>query len=133
MGVFDRDRRFKRNATDTTCRGTNWGGLAFPGAHTSYDYGASVRIITRSSILRIANGGFQVQENRMLSAKYTQLKIQAMFIRSSPEFYKTEWIGDSATSLPNATNNAAAYATLMENPDTSAGFWITRQTDATSR
>lgn len=95
--------------------GTNWGGLAFPGAHTSYDYGASV------------------QENRMLSAKYTQLKIQAMFIRSSPEFYKTEWIGDSVTSLPNATNNAAAYATLMENPDTSAGFWITRQTDATSR
>ena len=81
----------------------------------SYDYGSSIR------------------ENRALSPKFDEIKRQGLFLRSSPEFHKTDWIGDSSTGIPgvNVSNNAA-FATLLKNPDTGAGFIITRQTDSTS-
>ena len=60
--------------------GTNWGGIAEPGVYTSYDYGASIR------------------ENRALSPKFDELKRQGLFLRSSPEFRKTDWIGNSSDS-----------------------------------
>ncbi|KAI0662113.1 glycoside hydrolase superfamily [Cubamyces menziesii] len=95
--------------------GTSWGGFPFPGVYTSYDYGSSIR------------------ENRALSPKFDEIKRQGLFLRSSPEFHKTDWIGDSSTGIPgvNVSNNAA-FATLLKNPDTGAGFIITRQTDSTS-
>ncbi|EEB90827.1 hypothetical protein MPER_10919, partial [Moniliophthora perniciosa FA553] len=40
----------------------------------------------------------------------------SMFLRSSPEFYKTDWIGDSSTGLSRGR----------------AGFWIVTQNDSTS-
>ncbi|CCX12140.1 glycoside hydrolase family 35 protein [Pyronema domesticum] len=51
--------------------GTNWGGLAFPGVYTSYDYGSAInefRGVTRE--------------------KYSELKLQANFLAVSP-FYTT--------------------------------------------
>lgn len=51
-----------------------------------------------------------------------------MFLRSSPEFYKTNWIGEEV--LPATPSNA--FVTLLRNPDTEAGFYIVRQNDSTS-
>lgn len=74
----------------------------------------------------------QVTESRELSAKYNELKSQAMFIRSSPDFYKTDWIGDSSTGL-DVTSDRNVFATLLKNPDTSASFYIVRHRDSTSK
>ncbi|KAI8986121.1 glycoside hydrolase superfamily [Trametes punicea] len=95
--------------------GTSWGGLPFPGVYTSYDYGSSIR------------------ESRALSPKFDEVKRQGIFLRSSPEFRKTDWIGDSSTVIPNVNlSNSAAFVTLLKNPDTGTGFYITRQADSTS-
>jgi hypothetical protein len=93
--------------------GTSWGAIPFHGVYTSYDYGASIA------------------ENRELTTKFDEIKRQGMFIRSSPEFYKTNWVADSSTGLA-ATTNAASFITLLKNPDSGAAFYVARQTDSTS-
>ncbi|THH31612.1 hypothetical protein EUX98_g2597 [Antrodiella citrinella] len=95
--------------------GTSWGGIPFPGVYTSYDYGSAIR------------------ESRALSPKFDELKRQALFIRSSPELRKTDWIGDTSTGIPGVTlNGSAAFVTLLRNPDTNTGFFIARQNNSTS-
>ncbi|KAI1783316.1 hypothetical protein LXA43DRAFT_1102681 [Ganoderma leucocontextum] len=95
--------------------GTSWGGFPFPGVYTSYDYGSSIR------------------ETRALSDKFDEFKCQGLFLRSSPEFRKTDWIGDTSTGIPGvALNGSAAFVTLLQNPDTGTQFFITRQADSTS-
>ncbi|PCH40579.1 glycoside hydrolase family 35 protein [Wolfiporia cocos MD-104 SS10] len=95
--------------------GTNWGGLAEPGVYTSYDYGSSIR------------------ENRALSDKYDELKRQGIFLRSSPEFYKTDWVGDTSSTMPGVTvNGSEVYVTWLRNPDSGAGFYIVRQANSSS-
>ncbi|KAF9016306.1 glycoside hydrolase family 35 protein [Hymenopellis radicata] len=99
--------------------GTSWGAIPFPAykthyqVYTSYDYGATI------------------SEGRTLGSKYDELKRQGFFIRSSPEFYKTDWIADSATGLA-VTSNAAIFATYLRNPDSGSGFYILRHNDSTS-
>ena len=73
----------------------------------------------------------KVAENRVLTSKTAELRRQGLFIRSSPDFYKTDWVGNSSSSAVNVSN-ANAFAVLLSNPDTGAGFYITRQTDSTS-
>ncbi|PIL34790.1 hypothetical protein GSI_02577 [Ganoderma sinense ZZ0214-1] len=95
--------------------GTSWGGFPFPVVYTSYDYGAAIR------------------ENRALSDKFDELKRQGLFLRSSSEFRKTDWIGDTSTGIPGVTlNGSAAFVTLLKNPDTGTQFFVTRQADSTS-
>ncbi|KAJ6779264.1 glycoside hydrolase family 35 protein [Mycena vulgaris] len=72
-----------------------------------------------------------ITESRALSAKYDELKLQGLFVRSSPHFYKTDWVADSRTGLA-ASSNPAVFATLLRNPDSHAGFYIVRQNDSTS-
>ncbi|KAI9452442.1 glycoside hydrolase family 35 protein [Russula earlei] len=93
--------------------GTSWGGLPFPGVYTSYDYGAAV------------------EESREITSKFTELKSQGLFLRSSPEFLKTDRIGNS-TSGPCEVSNPAAFVTLLKNPDTGTCFWIARQANSSS-
>ena len=81
----------------------------------SYDYGSPIR------------------ETRLLTDKYDEVKRQGIFLRSSPQFRKTEWVGESATGIPGITiNNSLAYGTYLRNPDSGTGFLITRQNDSTS-
>ncbi|KAH9831459.1 glycoside hydrolase superfamily [Rhodofomes roseus] len=95
--------------------GTSWGGLPYPGVYTSYDYGSPIR------------------ENRALSDKYDELKRQGLFLRSSPEFYKTDWVGDTDTTMPGVTvNGTEVYVTYLRNPDTGSGFFIARQANSSS-
>ena len=82
--------------------------------YTSYDYGSAIH------------------ETRGLSAKFDELKRQGLFLRSSPEFRKTDWIGDSSTGVSVTSTSNASFATLLRNPDTGAQFVIVRQADSTS-
>ena len=75
--------------------------------------------------------GSAIAENRVLTNKYPELKREGLFLRSSPEFYKTDYIGDS-TSGAVAVTNDSAFVTLLTNPDTSTSFFIARQNDSTS-
>ena len=85
------------------------------GTYLSYDYGAAIR------------------ENRALTDKFDELKRQGLFLRSSPAFRKTDWIGDTSTGIPGVTlNGSAAYVTLLRNPDSGTQFLIARQNDSTS-
>ncbi|KAH9013372.1 glycoside hydrolase family 35 protein [Lactarius hengduanensis] len=81
--------------------------------HSSYDYGAAIG------------------ESREITTKFTELKAQGLFLRSSPEFLKTERVGNS-TSGPCQVTNPAAFVTFLKNPDTGTGFWIARQTNSSS-
>jgi len=110
--------------------GTSWGGLPFPGVYTSYDYGASVSI---GSLLSIYHSYFlsQIAESRDLTTKYDELKRQGLFLRSSRDFYKTDWVADSSTGLSVSTNSDA-FITLLKNSDTGTQFFIARQGDSTS-
>ncbi|KAK0186885.1 glycoside hydrolase family 35 protein [Armillaria mellea] len=93
--------------------GTSWGAIPFQKVYTSYDYGASI------------------DEARQLTTKYDELKRQGLFVRSSPEFYKTDWIADSSTGL-SILSSDTVFATYLLNPDTLAGFYIIRHNDSTS-
>ncbi|TFK34230.1 glycoside hydrolase family 35 protein [Crucibulum laeve] len=93
--------------------GTSWGALPYPGVYTSYDYGGAIA------------------ESRALTTKYDEIKRQGLFLRSSPEFHKTDWIGDSSTGTVTSSN-PAAFITLLQNPDTHAAFYVARQNDSTS-
>ncbi|KAH9919183.1 glycoside hydrolase superfamily [Epithele typhae] len=95
--------------------GTSWGGFPFPGVYTSYDYGASIR------------------ESRALSAKFDEIKRQSMFLRSSPSFRKTDYVGNSSTGIGGVTvSSSSAFVTSLHNPDSGTRFYITRQTSSTS-
>ncbi|ESK83683.1 glycoside hydrolase family 35 protein [Moniliophthora roreri MCA 2997] len=96
--------------------GTSWGSIPFHGVYTSYDWGAAI------------------SEPRILTTKYTELKLQGTFLRSSPEFYKTDVVANS-TEIPiidTLNSSSLGFATLLRNPDTGAGFWIVRHNDSTS-
>ncbi|CAE6362056.1 unnamed protein product [Rhizoctonia solani] len=98
--------------------GTTWGYMTFPGVYTSYDYGAGIA------------------ETRRLTSKYAELKRQGLFLRSVPEFYATDVIGNSTDSDNHPTvtiDNPKVFGTLLRNKDTGAEFYIVRHTDSTSR
>ncbi|KAG0700935.1 glycoside hydrolase family 35 protein [Suillus ampliporus] len=93
--------------------GTSWGALPFPGVYTSYDYGSAIA------------------ENRELTVKYPELKRQGLFLRSSPDFYKTDLVGNSTGGIVSVSN-PAAFVTLLRNPDSAASFYIARQEISTT-
>jgi hypothetical protein len=59
--------------------------------------------------------------------------MQGLFLRSSPAFYKTDWVGNStAASGVVQVTNPAILAVTLRNPDTGDAFWIVRHLDSTS-
>ena len=117
-------------------RGTSWGGFPFPGVYTRYvmcDIGIRLTRLHLTRIYPSYDYGSSIRETRALSDKFDELKRQGLFLRSSPEFRKTDWIGDTTSGIPGVTlNGSAAFATLLQNPDTGTQFFITRQLDSTS-
>ena len=98
-----------------------------PATYTSYDVGAAVT------------------ESRQLTDKYSELKLQSLFLRSTPDLYKTYFVSECAgvllaivVSYHGAANDTAlttnpegVFATWLKNPDTGASFFITRQANVT--
>ncbi|KAJ7809107.1 glycoside hydrolase family 35 protein [Mycena leptocephala] len=107
--------------------GTSWGAIPFQcvlfsPSHTSHPDHYTAEYTRRTTT---------ISESRALTTKFDELKLQGIFLRSSPEFYKTNVIADSSTGLA-ATSNPAAFATFLQNPDTKTGFYVLRQTNSTS-
>ncbi|KAG6901783.1 hypothetical protein C0995_008029 [Termitomyces sp. Mi166 len=69
--------------------GTSWAQLPYTNAYTSYDYGAAVA------------------ENRELSAKFGELKLQSLFLRTFKDIYKTDYkVGSANKTIPQLGGNS---------------------------
>ncbi|KFG78387.1 beta-galactosidase [Metarhizium anisopliae] len=91
--------------------GTNWGNLGHPGGYTSYDYGACIR------------------ENRVIDReKYSEVKLEAQFIKVSPG-YITASVGLASTTA--YSNNPGITITPLTSNKT-GNFFVARQTDYTA-
>ncbi|KAJ7639409.1 glycoside hydrolase superfamily [Roridomyces roridus] len=88
--------------------GTTWAQLPYSQGYTSYDYGAPV------------------DEQRMLTEKHGELKLQSLFLRSFKDFYTTDLVDIDDTSISDL------YVTHLQNPLSGASFYIFRHNDATA-
>jgi hypothetical protein len=89
--------------------GTNWGNLGHPGGYTSYDYGSSIT------------------ENRELfREKYSELKLEANFLKVSPA-YLTASVGTPSTGA--YTNNTSIYTTPLFGNGSATNFYVVRHSD----
>ena len=61
-----------------------------------------------------------------MTSKYDELKAQGLFLRSSSNFTKAEWIGNSANGVVDVSNPDALLVE-RRNPDSGSGFYIARQ------
>lgn len=91
--------------------GTNWGNLACPGLGTSYDYSAPI------------------SEARLITVKYLETKIFGLFIRVARDSVKVNRVGNST----EYSTNPDIFTTELRNPDTNAGFYVTRHKVSASR
>ncbi|CAL1711293.1 unnamed protein product [Somion occarium] len=93
-----------------TYGGTNWGNLAEPTVYTSYDYGAPIR------------------EDRTLSPKYSEIKLQATFLHASPDFLVATRFGNGTVGSGTAfSDNTRIYTTALSAPS-GTHFYVIRQT-----
>ncbi|KAG9118469.1 hypothetical protein FRC07_007010 [Ceratobasidium sp. 392] len=88
-----------------TYGGTNWGNLATPIVYTSYDYGAPI------------------SEDRSLTPKFAEIKLQSLFLHASPHYHLTSRIGTGTFY----TNSSQVFTTNLA---TTSGqnFYVVRQT-----
>ncbi|KAL4876531.1 glycoside hydrolase superfamily [Aspergillus karnatakaensis] len=84
--------------------GTNWGNIGIPEVGTSYDYSAPI------------------QESRGLWDKYSETKLFGLFMRVARDFVKVERVGNGT----GYATDQDVVTTELRNPDTGAGFYVTR-------
>ncbi|KAH8817367.1 glycoside hydrolase superfamily [Xylogone sp. PMI_703] len=95
-----------------TYGGTNWGNLGYHGGYTSYDYGAAIT------------------EDRLIwREKYSELKLQANFVKASPA-YLTAFAGNSVNGSYGAPDSITVTPVLDIKSKT--GFYVVRHADFTS-
>nr|GAT53820.1 glycoside hydrolase family 35 protein [Mycena chlorophos] len=92
--------------------GTNWGGIAYPGVYTSYDYGACIA------------------EDRTLREKAYEVKLQAYFRSVSPAFLTSRPQNVGASQGSFTGNEALKTTQSLDVVGNKTGFYIVRQTDA---
>ncbi|KAJ7134399.1 glycoside hydrolase family 35 protein [Mycena epipterygia] len=90
--------------------GTNWGGTAAPVSYTSYDYG----------------GG--INENRVAGPKMNEMRLQGLFLRVSRDFLAANLLANGT----NYTTSPLIHTAELRNPDTGAGFYVTRHDSSPS-
>ncbi|KAH8594370.1 glycoside hydrolase superfamily [Bisporella sp. PMI_857] len=96
-----------------TYGGTNWGNLGHAGGYTSYDYGASIA------------------ENREIyREKYSELKLEAQFLKVSPAFLTTS-VGSTVSGT--YTTSSAITTTPQFGNGSITNFYILRHTDYQER
>ncbi|XXH04540.1 hypothetical protein Hte_010957 [Hypoxylon texense] len=93
--------------------GTNWGNLGHPGGYTSYDYGSVIK-----------------EDRTVTREKYSELKLQATFIQSSPG-YLTAIPGSSSTSI-YSDNPDITVTPILGNTTNDGSFFIVRHTNYSS-
>ncbi|KIJ54226.1 glycoside hydrolase family 35 protein [Sphaerobolus stellatus SS14] len=90
--------------------GTNWGQTLEPTVYSSYDYG----------------GG--INENRVLTPKMPEMRLQGLFLRVSRELLSANLIANGT----NYTTNSIIHTAELRNPETNAGFYFIRHNSSPS-
>lgn len=97
-----------------TFGGTNWGNIGHPLGYTSYDHGAVI-----------------AEDRQVNREKYSELKLQAHFLRASPSYLTS--IPDNGT-FGVYTNTSELVTTRLASADHDEGdFYIVRHSDWISR
>ncbi|KAK1216295.1 hypothetical protein PQX77_021082 [Marasmius sp. AFHP31] len=89
-----------------TYGGTNWGNLHTHTIYSSYDYGAAV------------------SEDRLLTLKYHEIKLQAYFLHATPS-YKPTFSTPPLHGLH--TDSSETYVTHLHSPQDGTNFYFVRQ------
>ncbi|CAE6538539.1 unnamed protein product [Rhizoctonia solani] len=88
-----------------TYGGTNWGNLATPTVYTSYDYGSAI------------------SEDRSLTVKYGELKLQGLFLHATPHYHLAGRIS-TGTSLTTSSQIFTTHLATLK----SQNLYVVRQT-----
>lgn len=67
-----------------------------------------------------------IREDRSLTVKYGEMKLQAQFLASSPAYLTAVRIGVGASTV--YTNSTQIYTTNLEDPASGTNFYFVRQT-----
>ncbi|CAE6480060.1 unnamed protein product [Rhizoctonia solani] len=90
--------------------GTNWGNLATSSVYTSYDWGAAI------------------SEDRSLTAKYSELKLQGLFLHATPHYHLAGRIS-TGTSLSSSSQIFTTHLATLQGQN----LYIARQTTNTNK
>ncbi|OHE96603.1 glycosyl hydrolase family 35 [Colletotrichum orchidophilum] len=91
--------------------GTNWGNLGHPGGYTSYDYGAAI-----------------TEERSVAREKYSELKLEAQFLKVSPA-YLTTTPGNLTVGVYSATPDITVTPLLGNG---NGSFFVVRHSNYSS-
>lgn len=90
--------------------GTNWGNLGYPGGYTSYDYGSAMK-----------------EDRTLTREKYSELKLEANFLKVSKEYLVA--IPQNSTNTSYVSTDAITVTPLLTN---GTSFWVVRQSNFSS-
>ncbi|KUI57656.1 putative beta-galactosidase A [Cytospora mali] len=93
--------------------GTNWGNIGHPGGYTSYDYGSVIR-----------------EDRAVDREKYSELKLQANFLKVSPGYLLAAAANSSSTGIYNTNSDIVTTPVIGVNG--TGSFFIVRHSDYTS-
>lgn len=92
--------------------GTNWGNIGHPGGYTSYDYGSVIR-----------------EDRAVDREKYSELKLQANFLKVSPGYLTAAPASSSSTGVYNTNPEVVTTPLIGAN----GSFFIVRHSDYSSQ
>ncbi|KAK0444118.1 glycoside hydrolase family 35 protein [Armillaria borealis] len=93
-----------------TYGGTNWGNMHTHTIYSSYDYGAAIR------------------EDRTLTPKIDELKLQSYFLHASPDYLLAGRIGNGTVGSGTAYSESTdVYTTHLHSPSSGANLYFVRQ------
>lgn len=104
--------------------GTNWGQTLEPTVYTSYDYGGGRSVIICTNTPNQFVSG--INENRVLTPKMPEMRLQGLFLRVSRELLSANLIANGT----NYTTSSAIYTAELRNLASNAGFYIIRYQDS---
>ncbi|KAK7031085.1 hypothetical protein VNI00_013689 [Paramarasmius palmivorus] len=95
-----------------TYGGTNWGNMHTHTIYSSYDYGAAI------------------SEDRLLTPKFSELKLQSFFLHASLDYLVAGRIGNGTLIY---SDSPEIYVTHLHAPDNDVNFYFVRQSTNTKR
>ncbi|KAG8777856.1 hypothetical protein FRC15_011091 [Serendipita sp. 397] len=91
--------------------GTCWGNLGTESIYSSYDYGAALR------------------EDRTITPKLGEIKLQSFFLHASPAYMTADRVGDGSQATGTAySDSSEVYTTVWHDSKSGTNFYVVRQT-----
>ena len=106
--------------------GTNWGGIAYPGVYSSYDYVRTLGLTFLCFALYPHSQGAAIAEDRTLREKYYELKLQANFLRVSPAYLTTRPMNLDSNQGAFTGNTALVTTQVLDAVGNVTAFYVIR-------